>query len=784
MRQSLTLLFLLFVFNSFSQTTKTEQKINSLLEDYFHFNRENIHVHFNKMIYVNNEDVAFKGYIINKQYTIPNLNTSNIQVVVYNEKQEVVQKQLLFASNGTFNSTLRLNDKFASGRYYFHFYTNFMNNFIENDSFIQTIEIIDRNESYNLKSKSPNLATASVQLFPENGIIIDGINNTIGVKITDCNQIGIQILDGFIVDSKSNEIAKFKTNQMGYGNFYFVPNIKENYFLKIATDKINISQQLPQTQASGIAISYNNNLSNDNIAINIKTNTIGLEMYKNKKFTLLIHQNKNAIQKEFSFENNEINQVIRFNKKYLSNGVNSIRIIDENLNELAERLLYYEQNPKVNISLELKNSVNDSLSLFGKTEANFANISVSVLPEENSCINQNRSILGTFYLNAYLEKPEINNSTYFDLENLSRKKELDLLLLCQEKSKYKWKNIVIGSPKIDFPYKKGVNIIGSVEKKLNPKDKFKIILFSFKDKIWEETYLDKENKFKFENFYAKDSTSLLLQLVNEKNSSYHAKIDSQIESTTTTFTLKPIFEKDNCPILKTLDSPFNFKSTAIDKNATALSEVKITNSFKKEVLTHQKDIGNSFATGYKIPDDDFGSLLLFLDSHGYRTGLDETQSVYISSRRNFGGRNELSGSPQVFIDEEKLMDFDSLFNLNMSDIDEVYIDKTGISAEGVIRIYLKKGVNKDFYNPKFSILIVSSGFSKSVEFKNTTFDNQKEFYTFGTLDWEPNLILSEKHEFEIKFPKGNQKAAQVLIEGFTPEGQFFSEAKKIKITNP
>ena len=175
---------------------------------------------------------------------------------------------MLFASKGTFAGGIHLNDKFKAGKYYFHFFTNWMHNFIEDDSFLQTIEIIDKKETYNFDSDEPNWKTAEIILFPEGGSIINNMDNTVGVKITDCNQRGIQINDGVIVDSKSNEISHFHTNRSGNGVFYINPDLNETYTLKIKSDKVTISKPLPSTQETGLVISYNNNLNGHNLLIN------------------------------------------------------------------------------------------------------------------------------------------------------------------------------------------------------------------------------------------------------------------------------------------------------------------------------------------------------------------------------------------------------------------------------------------------------------------------------------------------------------------------------------
>ena len=131
MRIYLSIFCVLLFSTSYSQIIENEEKIKSSLENYFQKEREIIHVHFNKNTYLNNESIGFKGYIINKNTGLPFVNSTNIQMVIYNEKKEIVQKQLFFAIAGTFDGVYQLSDKFKPGKYQFHFFTNWMNNFKE-----------------------------------------------------------------------------------------------------------------------------------------------------------------------------------------------------------------------------------------------------------------------------------------------------------------------------------------------------------------------------------------------------------------------------------------------------------------------------------------------------------------------------------------------------------------------------------------------------------------------------------------------------------------------------
>lgn len=784
MRLTVTICSLLFFFHSFSQTTTNQEKIKNYIDTYFNFDRENIHVQFNKNIYTNTEDLAFKGYVWSKNSNAPHGNTANIELVIYNEQQEIIQKQLLFTTKGTFAGGLHLNNKFKSGKYFFHFYTNWMNNFVEDGSFMQTIEIIDKNEPYNFKTNEPYWETAKMTLFPEGGAIINDINNTVGISIKDCNQKGIET-KGIILDSKSNEISHFSTNKMGNGVFYFIPNLNEKYTLKIKSDKLTVSQPLPQIQATGLIVTYNNNLPKNKLIIAVKTNQKGVEVYQNKKFILLIQQNKNSIQQEIVFNDKATEKILLFDKKYLPNGVNSIRLIDENLNEITERLVYISPLTNPITTLEAKVVANDSIQLSGKTELSQASLSISVLPEKNACMNQKRAIQGTFYLNNYLQTPEIDNYSYYDLDNKDRKQDMELLMLNQTKSKSLWDNIKSNPPKINYMFDKGVTITGKVEKKINANTKYKISLVSLKDNVFDEAVVDKNNDFKFENFFAQDSTIFVLQMVNEKNLSVATKIEARVRPNQTLFALPLLFDKTICQPKKILEQSFVFTIPKAKDSITNLKEIIIQGK-KKEVLTHQKEM-NFTATAYKVREGDFGRFSDFLSRNGYRTGLDEEGNVYIRSNRSSGLEN--SNPPSVYIDNDLVLDNNLLFNLYMNEIDEIYIDKSGNSdtssfGNGTIKIFMKEqNLKKEYYDIKYSSLIVKKGFAKNINFKNSLFETQNEFYYFGTLNWSPNINLKDNTNYEIKFPKANQKEIQVLLEGFSEDGQLVSEIRKIPVSN-
>src|SRR5690606_36351514 len=104
------------------------------------------------------------------------------------------------------------------GLYYLQAYTNYMNNFSEDESSVFAIEIINPTENKVVENKF-NAESAQIGLYPESGVFLKGVTNTFGVRLTDCNDRGLAVSDATVKDSKGNLVTTFSTNSFGYGKF-------------------------------------------------------------------------------------------------------------------------------------------------------------------------------------------------------------------------------------------------------------------------------------------------------------------------------------------------------------------------------------------------------------------------------------------------------------------------------------------------------------------------------------------------------------------------------------
>ena len=127
------LLFLALFYPNLTNAQGNKEKIGKAITDYFHLERENIHVHLDKKIFLNNEQIWFKGYVFHRKLNIPFFATTNIYANLIDDDGNIIDTQLLYGNIASFSGSFKLNDTFKSGRYYLQFYTNWMNNFTEDE---------------------------------------------------------------------------------------------------------------------------------------------------------------------------------------------------------------------------------------------------------------------------------------------------------------------------------------------------------------------------------------------------------------------------------------------------------------------------------------------------------------------------------------------------------------------------------------------------------------------------------------------------------------------------
>lgn len=771
---------------SMGQTNENFIKISEKLESYFSLKREVISVQFNKSTYLTNEKIWFKGYVLDRKTKKLDSSTTNVYFQLFNDKGEEISKQLLFCFNGTFIGDQILDLKLASGKYYARFFTNYMNNFKEDESSVYEIEIIN---PFNYDDYSKNIQSHDLKInyFPESGKIIQNTKNQLTLKLNDCLGSVIRNQEIILTNQKDEIIQKTTLNGLGIGKLEFIPLNNEKYKLKTIYQGITFEKPIENIDEKGINLTVNNITLKGKCLIQISTNEATLSSLLDQKMFIVVHQDEKAVIFEKKWDDQKTEQLLVIDNNDLADGINTVRVLDSNLNEISSRNIYKNpENIETNFNLHVEKTTDDkNLLLRGINSINESNMSVTILPLNSLAKTNNHSIISDLLITPYMvQKQPISGQI---LKKMDRLKSFDLdVLICQNsKQKYSWNDIL--EIKIEEKYKDeiGINIQGEISSNLNKKEKFKVQLYSFELNINEFSDIDNDNQFRFDNLILTDSTYLSFNLV--KNFSEKSKIKAvfNIENNKGIFNKKIAIESFDCKFIENKKSPAEThkKPIIIDENVIELENVEVFASKTEQMLMNR--VKNPTLRGTRITDDtpltQMG-VLYFLERNGFVVDQNPSRPVTVQTRNaNATSINGASSRAMLFINDIQYRDYEILRDILLGDIDEIYLSTTHLEPSvtlyvGKIVIYTKGGklgnskrvsTNTDF--------VIKNGFSPRNIFKNNQYQstNDDGFENYGVIHWEP-FLEQKDGTYSMQFNALGRDKFFVQIEGITNDGKLIS----------
>lgn len=783
-RLHVVFIFFAATFSCYSQETDSQKNfISKTIEDYFFLERENIHLQLDKSVFLSDEDVWFKGYVYHRKEEVPFFTTTNVYASLYDENGNRIKDKLLFSSMGSFSGKFELGDSFKSGNYYIQVFTNWMNNFKEDESSVFRFSVINKNDRTASIKSSPDYSKINIEFFPEGGSIIQGIQNTVGIKVSDCHGNPLPSIEGEIIGPEGKSIQKVSLNRFGLGKFQIFGDGKTSK----ASFQVNgkkVEENLPFASPNGLALEINNFALKDKTIVKIRTNEKNIASFKSKKHYLVVHQDNKSTIFDIDFKNT-LEQNITFTKDNLSEGVNTVRIIDSDMKQLAERFIFKYPEETLKLDIKLLKKGKDSIHFSGNLNSVNSSISISAVPEQSIAINQDYSIRASFLLNPYLSKNQTNTNYYFEEVSKAKEFELDLLLLTQSTGKYKWENIVTTPPKDNNIFDFGLTIKGTINQTLADRKKFKVKLFSLQSSISESTGINDKNEFYFNNMVLADSTWVNFTLTDDKNKPIVLKLYPQILNGRRTFNKPFKVEKKECA---SIEEKTEYETPSFVNGTIMLEDVEIAVE-KKKKLKYSNSLGNGNLRGYKVAENDQTDVLTFIRNNGFEVptinGFSNTVEIYSRSVTTINGARS---TPILFIDGLQQMSFDLLLNMRMNEVDEIYINAHAIVPSvnnniGIIKIYMKKGGSGLPQKNNAIPFEIKNAFSKIEPFKNKLYTSTENrgFQNFGLIHWIPAIYTHDSKEFKFQIPNMGQKKVKLLIEGFSAEGQLISETRTITL---
>ncbi len=770
---------------AYSQKNDDEykSKIATALENYFDLEREAIHLHLDKTSFINNESVWFQGYVMNRKSNKPYF-TTNVYLVLYDENGNQISEKLQYASNGIFFGKIDLGLKLKSGQYYIQAYTNWMNNFGENESTIAKITVINPNEGFK-NYKKINTESLEIKLNPEGKSYVAGIPNQVGIQLKDCRGNSPENIEATLLNEQNEVIKVIKLNKFGFGKFEIIPtNTKVKVSLKY-NDKV-IEKNLPIPEETGYTLDVNNFTIEGKTVIKLRTNTTTANEKQSKKKYLVVHQDQKYNLYEITFDTATNEKTLVLSNTDLFEGVNTIRIIDSDLKQWAERLIYFSSKKESNITIVKNNKSAGKLNFVGYSPYPNSNLSIAILPE-NTKSWDNTSIIAGMTINPYLTKPLENASYYINNPNRTQRYELDLVLLNQEQLKYDWGSIKISPPKANYTFDIGITLKGNVDAAIPNKTFHKTKLVSFKDFIMMQSDINDKGAYAFDHILLADSTFVNMSL--QKLPDFEivkTVIRPQVIGRKRAFNIPFKVANSVCSDQDSIEYLTNFDMPKFSANVIQLAEVKLES--KKRKLAYENRIGNGNLRAFKIDEKVyFRDILSFIEVNGF-TVIRNRGDVQIFTRTQ-GVVNGGQKSPEVYVDERRLFSLDELDMMTSDEVDEVYLNPNAIVAsmnnnQGIIKIYRKKNNPASFkQKPDPNSFYIKDGFARYFGFKNADYEMTRTtgFDNYGLIDWFPKMMSDQSGQFLFDITNLNVENGKLIIEGMTGDGQFFHEEKNIEL---
>lgn len=770
-----------------AQTPSATKELISTYEAYTSLKREIIFLHTNKTHFLNNEQLGFKAYIIDKHSRKPAVETANLYVQLVDDENNVLKEQLLQVKKGMAHGTFLLDSLFKPKDYILKAFTNWSRNFDEPNTYEQVIRVVNGNSFDTGISSNPGKELNAI-FQPEGGNFVANTLNSLGIKVIDGNGLGVSNLQCKLLDENDEVLKEFRLNDKGLSKILVTPRNDLWFRLIVEHQNKEYSYNLPRAKDDGLSIILTNR--KNKVLVNLRTNEAFLPQVKKHQYRLAVHNGiKLKLVELPKFEDVEIAHNIP--KNTLFSGINILTIFDETNLPIAERIYFNSDNAIINTFDEYTTRViGDSIeiSLNYNNINELGDLSVSILPETSISSRAHHNIQSFNVFSPHILKG-VENATAHLADATLYDKDLDVVLLNQGWSAYDWANIIHFLPKPEFEFEKG--IAATITMKRNKTRNF--IAFPHQGiELRRFSTLDTDAIFTTDSLFPYQDDKLRISELSKKGDFNQPYIDGEIE-----FLPKKIPNINRrlkaLSYIQSNKTESSYDNTALrfalplDKKTIQLDEVVVSEN-KVEDLRLKNLIDFSFGD-VTVFDEKlrkrWPNVLSFLQMQNGVTFRDRGDSI-TTNMANVYLDGAVIKSPML---DKAYNDLSLLLDMRTEDIDYIEVNRWGLGEGlrgygGVIRIFTRSYYSDDFKKPyEYSDFEYPLTFNKSGKYAvpvYSSYDHPK-YFKYGVVGWFANLALGENGEVKFKIPKIGLDTIKLNIQGVLANGEFISEERIIQL---
>ncbi|NCI51445.1 hypothetical protein GWC95_16065 [Sediminibacterium roseum] len=792
---------LLAVAFTFVFIAKGSAQVDSMITVYAEqFPAEKIHVHFDKTIYNKEETIWYKIYILQNSSELTNLS-KNVYVEWYDTTGRLIKQTVAPLYQSTAKGSFDIPAEYRGNNIHMKAFTRWMLN--DDPAFSYEKELLVNTSTVRTTSRpAPN--KTKVEIFPESGFLIQGLNTRIAFKAT--NQFGNPVfIKGLLVDEKNKTLDTLKVKHDGMGSFYLMPDGQTQYRINWTDENgVTGSTPVPVTKKQGAKISVKT--TNDKAKFQVERTDDVPENFKH--MTLLVHMNQNPYYKislNLS-ERTNLNAEVPIDE--MPTGVLQFTLFTSDWVPVAERIVFinnrmHEFNAKVTAPIINLNKRGKNVFEVFVPDTLFANMSLAVTDAALNPPDQN-TIYSDILLSSEIRGKIYNPGYYLASDADSVTAHLDLVMMTNGWRRFDWEKIKANTPpKVTYPVeteymKMEGKVLGlkpgssSVPIVLNMivvgKDSSKQFLF---------TPVEKDGSFQQRMFFY-DTARVYYTFNQNKKLSETTQV--QFDNGLLRQQAKTI-QLDNSRSFVWNDSVAQarlnqllMEQELLKKRmaSSTLQEVIVkTRTKSKEQILDEKYSTGLFSGGdaqtFDLTDDKMiGSQDIIAYLQGRVAGLQ------ISGQGANATMTWRGGTPDLFVNESP-SDMDMVTGIPVTDIAMVkvfrppFFGAAGGGGGGAIAIYLKKGADGRKADPNAKGLdnALLGGYSRFKEFYNPSYekptDGSADPDSRTTLYWNPYIITNKKSpRVRVQFFNNDfTKKFQVVLEGINAKGKMVRVVRMI-----
>jgi hypothetical protein len=765
-----------------SAQSQTNEPILPQFEEYMRVSlQEKIYLHSDKNFYLAGEICWFKLYCTDASFNKP-LDMSKVAYTeLTDDKNKPVLQAKILLKDGYGNGSFQLPPYLVSGKYKIRSYTSWMKNCSANFFFEKEITIINAQHFYESdSSKHKNIY--KINLFPEGGNLVNGIQSKIAFSVTDQNNKGISC-EGVIVNEKNDTLAKYKTLKFGMGSFLFTPE-NNNIYKAVITlpDSQKIIQQLPAAFNNGYVM-HLGEAGNNMLSITVQSpgNNSLSEIY-------LFAHTRGVVKAVLN--NNIQNGTATFliDKAKLGDGISHFTVFNAAKVPVCERLYFKFPNQRLQIKLAGDNqeySTRKKITIHITTADQTgiplgANLSMAVYRLDSLQEPDEMNIDNYLWLSSDLAGTIESPGYYFNNNGTGTEEAMDNLMMVQGWRRFRWENILQNKkPAFDFvPEYVGHIVKGKITDSATGVAAQGVGVYLSSPGKWSQFRSSVSDSNGIIHFDMKDfftSGELILQTRNIKDSFLNIEI------------LNPFSDKFSDRLLSAYNINQINTHTLMNHNVGVQVQNQYAGNRLNKFLSPDMDTIPFFGK----PD-----VTYLLDNYTRFTTMEEVLREYVApiTLRSHSGKYELNvldkqkehvffeSNPLVLLDGVPVLDFNRIINYDPLKVKKLDIITQSyfygnMAFEGILNFVTYNGHLQGFELDPHSTVIDYEGLQSQREFYSPVYDTKQQAESRladfrNLIYWSPDIKTNSKGETDLSFYSSDLTGKFVaIIQGISADGK-------------